>query len=80
MMEQQPPILPPRPMTASLSVQQWNVVLATLDEKPHGMVRFIIDALMEQLRQQTQPAPLSASDVIDKIGAPLDREGSAVAP
>jgi hypothetical protein len=49
------PIEPSRQLTATLTAQQWEAVLGHLDAGQHRIVRPIIDALMQQLQQQSQP-------------------------
>jgi hypothetical protein len=49
------PIEPNGQMTGTLTQEQWNVVLGHLDAGQHRVVRPIIDSLMQQLQQQTQP-------------------------
>jgi hypothetical protein len=53
----------PTLMAATLIMEHWNIILMTLDEKPHRVARPIIDALMEQLRPQSPPNPLSTEQV-----------------
>jgi hypothetical protein len=57
------PIEPNRPLSATLTAEQWNTVMAVLDQHamPHRISRPIIDALMQQLQQQSQPASPMAS-------------------
>ena len=56
------PIEPNRPMHATLTAEQWEAVLRHLDAGQHGVVRPIIDALMQQLREQSQ-ARLTTDDL-----------------
>jgi hypothetical protein len=49
------PIEPHRRMTVQLTAEQWNVVMQHMDMGQHRVVRPIIDALMQQLQQQSQP-------------------------
>ena len=49
------PIEPNRPLSATLTAEQWNAVMQHLDMGQHRVVRPIIDALMQQLQQQSQP-------------------------
>jgi hypothetical protein len=49
------PIEPSRQLSATLTAQQWEAVLWHLDKGQHGVVRPIIDAMMQQLQQQSQP-------------------------
>ena len=58
---QQQPIEPHRPMSATLTQDQWNVVLGHLDAGQHRIVRPIIDSLVAQLQRQSQPASPLAS-------------------
>ena len=62
-MDMQQPIEPNRPMTVQLTAEQWNVVLGHLDVGQHRVVRPIIDALIQQLREQSMPRPMSTEDV-----------------
>jgi hypothetical protein len=49
------PIEPNGQMTGTLTQEQWNVVLGHLDAGQHRVVRPIIDSLVAQLQQQSQP-------------------------
>ena len=49
------PIENARALTATLTQDQWNVVLGHLDAGQHRVVRPIIDSLVAQLQQQSQP-------------------------
>jgi hypothetical protein len=49
------PIEPHRPMTVQLTAEQWNAVMQHLDMGQHRVVRPIIDSLVQQLQQQSQP-------------------------
>ena len=49
------PIDNQRSMSATLTAEQWDVVLRHLDAGQHRVVRPIIDSLMAQLQQQAQP-------------------------
>ena len=55
------PIEPNRPLSATLTAQQWDVVLQHLDAGQHRVVRPIIDSLVAQLQRQSQPASPMAS-------------------
>ena len=55
------PIEPNRPLSATLTAEQWNAVMQHLDMGQHRVVRPIIDALMQQLQRQSQPASPMAS-------------------
>ena len=49
-----------------LTFEQWNVVLGHLDAGQHRVVRPIIDSLVAQLQQQSQPRfapPMTQEDV-----------------
>jgi len=54
-MDMQQPIEPHRRMTVQLTAEQWETVLRHLNTGQHGVVRPIIDSLMAQLQQQSQP-------------------------
>ncbi len=49
------PIEPNRSLSAQLTAEQWNTVMAALNELPHRVARPIFDSLMAQLQQQSQP-------------------------
>jgi hypothetical protein len=49
------PIENSRALTATLTAEQWNTVLALVNEGQHRVVRPIIDSLVAQLQQQSQP-------------------------
>ena len=49
------PIEPHRPMAVQLTAEQWETVLRHLNTGQLGVVRPIIDALMQQLQRQSQP-------------------------
>ena len=49
------PIEPNRPLSATLTAEQWDAVLRHLDAGQHRIVRPIIDSLMAQLQQHSQP-------------------------
>jgi hypothetical protein len=55
------PIEPHRPLTGTLTQDQWNIVLGHLDAGQHRVVRPIIDSLVAQLQQQSQPSPPMSS-------------------
>jgi hypothetical protein len=63
MMDMQP-IEPNRPLSATLTAQQWEAVLWHLNAGQHGVVRPIFDSLMQQLQQQPQPRFSVAESVI----------------
>ena len=54
---------PNGPMAAQLTADQWNAVLAAVNELPHRVARPIWDSLMQQLRQQSMPRPMFTEDV-----------------
>jgi hypothetical protein len=55
------PMQPDQPITITLEAQQWNSVLAALNEAPHRIARPIIDRIVEQVQGQQSPAaPLAA--------------------
>ena len=58
------PIEPNRSLRAQLTAEQWNTVMAALNELPHRLARPIFDSLMMQLQRQTQMSTESA-DVSD---------------
>jgi hypothetical protein len=49
------PIEPNRPLSATLTAEQWDAVLRHLDAGQHRVVRPVIDSLMAQLQRQSQP-------------------------
>ena len=49
---QQPTADASQPMTVRLPLQDWNAVLAAVNELPHRVARQIFDSLLQQLRQQ----------------------------
>ena len=51
----------PNVLSATLTQDQWNVVLGHLDAGQHRVVRPIIDSLVAQLQQQSQPSPPMSS-------------------
>ena len=62
----------PRPLSAQLAVEQWNVVFAGLNRIEHGLARPVFDSLWQQLRQQ----PGVVSD--DRYGPPAPGTGNQV--
>jgi hypothetical protein len=68
-MDMQQPIERHRPMTVQLTAEQWETVLRHLNTGQHGVVRPIIDSLMQQLRTQSMPpAPrFSTEDVAERV-------------
>ena len=68
-MDMQQQIEPNRPMTAQLTAEQWEVVLRHLNTGQHGVVRPIIDSLMQQLRTQSMPPTprFSTEDVAERV-------------
>jgi hypothetical protein len=63
------PIEPNRVMHFQLTAEQWDIVLWHLNTGQHGVVRSIIDALMQQSQQQTQPpsSRFSTEDVAERV-------------
>jgi len=57
------PIEPNKPLSVTLTAEQWNVVMAALNELPHRVARPIVDASMAQLRQQALSSRMSIEDV-----------------
>jgi len=49
------PLEPNQQLVATLSAQEWNAVMAALNELPHRIARPIWDKLGQQLQQQSQP-------------------------
>jgi len=49
------PIEPTQQLVATLTAQEWNSVMAAVNELPHRIARPIFDKLVAQLRQQSQP-------------------------
>lgn len=48
------PIDPNKPLSATLTAQEWNAVMAAVDELPGRICRPILGSLMAQLSQQSQ--------------------------
>jgi hypothetical protein len=63
------PIEPHRVMHFQLTAEQCDIVLRHLNTGQHGVVRPIIDSLMQQLRTQSMPpAPrFSNEDVGERV-------------
>ena len=57
------PIQPNQQLTATLTAQEWNVVMAAVNELSHRVARPIIDRLGQQLQEQ---AMMSSADVSDQ--------------
>jgi hypothetical protein len=53
------PMQPTDPVTLTLTADQWNVVLAQLQEGPMRIVRPVFDAMLQQIQelQQDSAAP-----------------------
>jgi hypothetical protein len=53
------PIEPNRPLSATLTAEQWNVVMHVMRKHPlpYEVSAPIIDAMGQQLQRQTQPPP-----------------------
>lgn len=49
------PLDPSFPINVKLSAQEWNIVLAGLNELPHRVSRLVFDNIGQQLQQQSQP-------------------------
>jgi hypothetical protein len=49
------PIEPTQQLAATLTAQEWNTVMAAVNELPHRIARPIFDKLGQQLQQQSQP-------------------------
>ena len=60
-MEMQP-VDPNKSLSATLTAEQWNAVLGAVSEMSYRAARPIIDALIPQLRQQSQPDAPQAPD------------------
>ena len=56
------PIQPSKPLTATLTAQEWNTVMTAVNELPHRVARPIIDNLGQQLQQQVMMSPADVSD------------------
>lgn len=64
-MEMQP-INPDRPFLGLLSIRDWNIVLAALDELPHKVARPVYDRLVVQLQEQSQMTPVAGDQQNDE--------------
>jgi hypothetical protein len=49
------PVDPNFPLNVKLSAQEWNIVLAGLNELQHRISRPVFDNICQQLQQQSQP-------------------------
>ena len=56
------PINPNQPLTVTLSAQEWNTVMAGLNELPHRIARPVFDRIGQQLQQQSQFGGTSHGD------------------
>jgi len=68
-MNQMQPIEPSRQLIASLTQEQWNVVLGHLDAGQHRIVRPIIDSLVQQLQHQSTPQRLNTDELQQRFNA-----------
>ena len=59
------PIEPGRQLSATLTAEQWNVVMGHLDAGQHRVVRPIIDSLAQQLQQQSMSTADMARTIQD---------------
>ena len=48
------PVSPTHPFTISLEAQQWNAVMAALQEAPYRIAAPLVQAIGEQLQVQAQ--------------------------
>ena len=69
------PINPDQPLTVTLSAQEWNTVMAGLNELPHRIARPVFDRIGQQLQQQSQPQqmPMTRGNEIGRNEMGLDR-------
>ena len=56
------PIEPHRPLTVTLSAQEWNTVMSAVNELPHRVARPLFDHIGQQLQRQSQPQMQEAAD------------------
>ena len=67
------PIEPNQALTATLTAQEWNSVMAALNELPHRIARPIFDKLGQQLQQQSQGVNYRGNEVgLDRLHADTD--------
>ena len=62
-MDMQRPIEPNQPLTVTLTAQEWNNVMAAVNELPHRIARPLFDKMGQQLQQQSM---MSTTDVSDQ--------------
>ena len=69
------PMGPNKPLTVTLSAQEWNTVMAGLNELPHRVARPPFDRIGQQLQQQSQPQqmPMARGNVVGRNEMGLDR-------
>ena len=69
------PISPDQKLTVTLSAQEWNTVMAGLNELPHRIARPVFDRIGQQLQQQSQPQqmPMTRGNVVGCNELGLDR-------
>ena len=53
-MDMQRPIEPNQPLTVTLTAQEWNSVMAAVNEMPHRIARPLFDRIGQQLQLQSQ--------------------------
>jgi hypothetical protein len=69
-----PPISPNQPLTVTLTAQEWNSVMAAVNELPHRIARPLFDRIGQQLQQQSQPQmPMTRGNVVGRNEMGLDR-------
>jgi hypothetical protein len=62
------PMQPEQPIQVTLQAQQWNTVLAALNEAPHRIARPVIDAILSQVQAEADkgdaalPAKLNGAE------------------
>jgi hypothetical protein len=63
-----PLVEPNKALSAALSPDYWNIVLAGLDRIEHGMARPVYDSIIIQLRQQSQQGQQGPVPTTDRGG------------
>jgi hypothetical protein len=53
-MDMQRPIEPNQPLSVTLTAQEWNSVMAAVNEMPHRIARPLFDRIGQQLQSQSQ--------------------------
>ena len=61
------PLQPDQPLTATLTAQQWNVVLAALGEMPAKHSMTVIQSLLRQMPIEEPPPQQRGNGVDDHV-------------